>query len=155
MNAQVDLSRERAQMLNNLLTLAYAQDPTAVYAAFLHAVRRRDADGVLGTLAEDYGAALRRYRSRPKFAHIFELWCEQFPAHVETTACYVDGDTAVLETRHEVNGHTVHGRITMVHEQDDWRIASERCAGDRTRVPVAGFLPNAPSDDQATVASSG
>lgn len=128
-----------------------AHDPGEAYAAFALAVQRRDADAVLEAAAKEYGAGLRRYRERPRFAIVFDLWCAHFPRHVETVACFIDGDTAILETRHEINGRVLPGRITMIHEDDAWRVGSERCADSRTRIPVSGFLPCVtPADLTAT-----
>jgi hypothetical protein len=118
-----------------------AHDPVEDYAAFVAAVARRDSDGVLDGLCVQSGAGLRRYRERPRFAQIFDLWCQYFPEHLETIACYVDGDTAILETNHRSDAGIVTGRVTMVHERGAWRVSSERCAGGRTRIPVAGFVP--------------
>ena len=129
-----------------------AHDPGDAYAAFVFAVRRRDADTVLGAMTQEYGAGLRRYRERPRFAIVFDLWCAHFPRHIETIACFIDGDSAVLETSHEVNGRILPGRITMIHEHGEWRVASERCAGERTRLPVTGFLASVPIDTERTTA---
>ena|SRR5450432_1630615 len=144
MTAMVEKQRKLsllARFYNATNDLAW-QNPAQAYAAFLAAVARRDANAVLARMSEDYSRKLRGYRSRPDFARFFELWCENFPRHSEVVACFIDGDTATMETTSEDDGGSLAaGRVVMVLNDGRWRVASERCDNGRTRIPTGRLLP--------------
>ncbi len=117
------------------------QEPVAVYAEFLAAIERRDVDAVLAALSDDYGRGLRKSRAKARFNVLFELWCDTYPRHQGVTACFIDGDTATMEAQVEVEGASLPGRVTLVHDGATWRVGSERCADGRTRIPVSRLSP--------------
>lgn len=129
-----------AHVLQKLLDRT--DEPVAAYQEFVRAVGRCDADIVLARICGSYGRGLRRWHNRPSFRKFFELWCENYPRHLEVTACFVDDDTAILETQAETEGGLpLLGRVTLVHCGDAWRVSSERCADGRTRIPAARLSP--------------
>ena len=113
-----------------------AQQLAAAYGEFIAAVARRDAEAVLARMSDDYGRNLRLHRHSRSFPTFFELWCENYPRHLEVSACFVDGDSAILETQVEHAGVALAGRVTLEYEDDAWRVGSERCADGRTRIPT-------------------
>jgi hypothetical protein len=137
------------QMLSALSALAHAcrarsdaaQEPAVAYEEFVAAVARRDAQAVLARMSDDYGKSLRLNRHSRSFATFFQLWCEDYPRHVEVAACFVDGDSAILETRVEHAGAALAGCVILELQDDAWRVGSERCADGRTRIPTGQRSP--------------
>lgn len=117
------------------------QEPAAAYEDFVAAVARRDAQAVLARMSDDYGKNLRLNSRSRSFATFFQLWCEDYPQHVEVSACFVDGDSAILETQVEHDGAALAGRVTLELEGDAWKVGSERCADGRTRIPTGQRSP--------------
>lgn len=111
-------------------------EPAAAYAEFVAAVARRDVEAVLARMSDDYGKSLRLNRHSRSFATFFKLWCENYPQHVEVSACCVDGDSAILEIQVEHAGAALAGHVTLELEGHAWRVGSERCADGRTRIPT-------------------
>jgi hypothetical protein len=132
----------QAEMLRALSEAAHAgraataTGPAAAYEEFVAAVARRDAAAVLARMSEDYGRNLRLSRRSASFTMFFELWCENYPQHIEVCACFVDGDSAILETQAELDGAPVAGRVIMEYGGDAWHVSSERCADGRSRIPT-------------------
>ena len=97
--------------------------PEHSYAEFLAAVARRDFDAVLARLCARQADRLRACRARRGFEHHFEMWCRKYPRGLQVAACYVDGDTAILETSAESGA--LAGRVTMVLDDDAWYVLNE------------------------------
>jgi ketosteroid isomerase-like protein len=117
------------------------QNPAQAYAEFLAAVGRRDANSVLARMSEDYSRKLRGYRSRHNFAQFFALWCENYPRHQDVVACFIDGDTAILETTNAGASGLLAGRVVMVLNEGRWRVGSEHCDDERIRIPTGRLSP--------------
>jgi hypothetical protein len=117
------------------------QNPVIAYELFVAATGRRDVEAVLAGLSERYGAGLRNSRAKTRFSAVFELWCGTYPRHVSIAACFIDGDTATMEAQYEIDGTSLPGRVTMVHDGSTWRVDSESCADGRTRIPMSKLAP--------------
>lgn len=116
-------------------------EPARTYAQLAAAIAQRDVEGVLVGLSPAYGRHLRAARAKRRFPALFELWCETFPRLIDVIACFVDGDSATLETLVECDGGAECGRVILVHDGAGWRIDSERCANGRTRIPLGRLSP--------------
>ena len=143
MTAAVDIQSQHSLLahLHHMIGAAGGHDAVDAYEEFVAALARRDVDAVLGRLSENYGRGLRKSCGKMRFNALFELWCETYPRHLCVAACFVDGDTATMETQVEVDGAPLPGRVTLVHDGATWRVDSERCADGRTRIPVTRLSP--------------
>ena len=117
-------------------------DPNAIYARYVAAVSRRDLNAVLTLASDDYVRGLRRLRERSSFMAFFGLWCDSFPAARDVTACFIDGDSAILETVLEIDGTRLSAHVALIHDGVAWRVSAEHCADGRTRIPAPRLAPN-------------
>ncbi|QBB71455.1 nuclear transport factor 2 family protein [Pseudolysobacter antarcticus] len=116
-------------------------DPAAIYASYIVAVAQRDLATVLALASEDYAGGLRRSRGSASFMAFFGMWCENYPAHRDVLACFIDGDTAILETVVEIAQVAMPGRVALIHDGDNWRVHSERCGNGHRRMPTPRLSP--------------
>jgi len=105
----------------NKLALIEQQSVETLYAEFLAAVARRDADAVLEYVGDTDARRVRAYRQRPGFDQYFERWCAKFPRDLRVVAVSVDSGTAVLEAASTTQSH-LGGRVALVLNDGAWRM---------------------------------
>jgi hypothetical protein len=101
------------------------EGPTAAYCEFLAAIARRDIDGTLVRMSEEYGRDLRAMRSEPNFSSFFDLWCGTYPESTKLISYTLGDNSAIFETEGFIEGLAFATRVVLNRVGTTWYVSSE------------------------------
>jgi hypothetical protein len=101
------------------------EQPLQTYRDFLAAVERRDVEGMLTRMSDDYASELRAMLADPNFVSLFALWCDTYPECVNLVACVVAAENAIIEMEGRIDGLSFSGYAVLDRIGSTWCVSAE------------------------------